>query len=202
MKETLCWTCEFCTGVTRPNPNPNDTNKFFVCPWASRCQPVPGWKAKKTELKVVPNHTTTSYLVESCPYYVADLEAKIAAMDYEQIARRLETSISFVRRHLKLSRQVLYIYTNKYNKMAKIHFHKTGEKYLPAKDRYDLKKDIIKDILLLAQEEIAELTGDSSDDIKYNRALKQIIPDCQEMLKQVDRWYKMYKAAHATTTAN
>ena len=116
MKETICWTCKFCTGATLPNPNyknNNNENKFFICPWVTQYKPVLGWSATETKLKVAPKQTIDSYLVHECPYYVADLEAKIAAMTTKQIAARLEVSSAFVEKHLKLSRQILYIYTNK-----------------------------------------------------------------------------------------
>lgn len=203
MKETICWTCKFCTGTTLPNPNyknNNNENKFFLCPWVTQYKPVPGWSAAETKLKVAPKQTIDSYLVHECPYYIADLKAKIAAMTTKQIAARLEVSSVFVEKHLKLSRQILYIYTNQYNKKAKIFFAETGRKGLPAKTRYEMKRDIVIDMLISAEEELedaAEEMNDSSDDIRYNITLKQIIPSCQGMLRQLKRNYKIRKDAAA-----
>lgn len=203
MKETICWTCKFCTGVTLPNPNHkdnNDKNKFFICPWVTQYQPVPGWTATATKLKVDPKQTVDSYCVHECPYYVADLEAKIAAMTPKEIAIRLEISSAFVEKHLKLSRQILYIYTNQYNKKMKARFVKAKEKKLSAKERYEMKKMIILETLINAQEELedaAERQGDSSDDVRYNITLRQIIPSCQGMLRQLKRNYKARKNAAA-----
>lgn len=198
MKETICWTCKFCTGATLQNPNPKDNNKFFTCPWATQYQPVPGWSATQTKLKVAPTQTVDSYCVHECPYYAPDLEAKIAAMTTKQIAAKLEISSAFVEKHLKLSRRVLYIYTNQYNKKAKAFFAETGKKGLPAKTRYEMKRDIVIDMWVNAKDELedaAQEANDSSDDIRYNTALKQIIPGCQGMLRQFKRNYKIRKKA-------
>lgn len=200
MKETICWTCKFCTGATLPNPNPKDKNKFFLCPWVTQYKPVPGWSATETKLKVAPKKTIDSYLVHECPYYIADLKAKIAAMTTKQIAARLEISSAFVEKHLKLSHQILYIYTNQYNKKAKTLFAETGKKSLSAKTRYEMKRDIIIDMLISAQEELEDAAGemnDSSDDIRYNITLKQIILGCQGILRQLKRNYKIRKNAAA-----
>ena len=203
MKETICWTCKFCTRVTLPNPNyknNNNENKFFICPWVTQYKPVPGWSATETKLKVAPKQTIDSYLVHECPYYVADLEAKIAAMTPKEIAAKLEVSSAFVEKHLKLSRQILYIYTNQYNKKAKTFFAETGKKGLSAKTRYEMKRDIVIDMLISAQEELEDSVGeanDSSDDVRYNITLKQIVPSCQGMLRQLKRNYKARKNAAA-----
>lgn len=205
MKETICWTCKFCTGATLRNPNQKDKNKFFTCPWATQHQPVPGWSATETKLKVAPKQIIDSYFVHECPYYVPDLEAKIAAMTTKQIAARLEISSAFVEKHLKLSRQVLYIYTKQYNKKAKAFFAETGKKSLPAKTRYEMKRDIVIDMLISAKDELEETAGeanDSSDDMRYNTALKQIVPGCQGMLRQLKRNYiKICKNAIARAEA-
>ena len=77
IKETLCWTCEFSTGLTQPHPASQRKNHMFQCPWASAHEPVPGWTATPNNLKVSPTETTLSYCVEKCPYYTPDLEARI-----------------------------------------------------------------------------------------------------------------------------
>ena len=208
-RDTICWNCKHCTGATSPNPlykQEPTAPKFFTCPWATEGKPVPGWTAEKTDLKVSPEVTTESYLVEACPYFEPDLGAKIAAMSNEEIAKRLEVSTRFVSKHLKLTRQVLYTYVKRYN--SKVHEYKerTGEKILPMEMRYEMKTGIVQDILETAEDEIREYeeelvagTGDSSsDDVKYVRSLKQMIPDCKEMLTQMKNSYKRrVKAAAA-----
>ena len=147
----------------------------------------------KTDLKIAPKQTITSYIVESCPYYVPDLEAQIAAMSHEEIAKRLEISNRFVRSHQKLSRQVLYVYTKQYVKESRKQYAKTGVKKLDAATRYEMKKHIVEQILLSTQEELldeAEAKAESSDDMRYNREMNQIEPDCQEMLRKLEWAYK------------
>lgn len=203
MKETICWTCKFCTGATLPNPNyksNNNENKFFICPWVTRHKPVSGWSVTETKLKVTPKQTVDSYCVHECPYYIADLEAKITAMTPKEIAIRLEISSAFVEKHLKLSRQILYIYINQYNKEIKTRLAKTEGGNLSVKEKYEMKKRIILETLISAQEELEDSVGeanDSSDDVRYNITLKQIIPSCQGMLRQLKRNYKARKNAAA-----
>lgn len=62
LKETLCWYCKKTNGKE--------------CPWFSRKEePVPGWKATQTELKMHKNgdkngyKIETSYIVHSCPLF-------------------------------------------------------------------------------------------------------------------------------------
>ena len=218
-KETLCWTCKFCTGCTRPNPraagaSPDTTMgvttvdhtaavatattpvaepKFFTCPWAHDGKPVPGWTATKTDLKISPDNITTSYMVEKCPYYIPDLEAQILSLDMSELAKRLELSEAFVRKHIKLSRQILYTYTIRYPKEVKIKKGRTGKDHLSMQARYKLRRSIVKEILACAQDEVTETTGDSSDEIRYKIALNQTISGCMSMLKQLERTYKQHK---------
>lgn len=210
-KETLCWTCKFCTGCTRPNPraasaSPDATTgattvvhtaepKFFTCPWAHDGKPVPGWTATKTDLKVSPDNITTSYMVEKCPYYIPDLEAQILSLNMRELAKHLELSESFVRKHIKLSRQILYTYTIRYPKEVKIRKGRTGKDHLSMQARYKLRKNIVKEILSYAQDEVTELVGDSSDEVRYKIALNQTISGCVSMLKQLERTYKRRREA-------
>ena len=216
LPETLCWTCKFCTGCTRPNPraagataaattgnNNKKEPQFFTCPWAHDHHPVPGWTAIRTGLKVTPTQLTTSYIVEKCPYYEPDLEAKIMAMDASEIALRLEISTGFVKEHLKLSRQVLYVYTKRYNKLARQHAARTGEDKPPLADRYKLKREIINDMLEATKDELDDILNasedgtiaitDSSDDRRYNRELEQTERDCVELLRTLGWHYKSKK---------
>lgn len=223
-KETLCWTCKFCTGCTRPNPRAagaspdiamggvttdNHTaaaattaatteSKFFTCPWAHDGKPVPGWTATKTDLKVSPDNITTSYMVEKCPYYIPDLEAQILSLSMNELAKHLELSEAFVRKHIKLSRQILYTYTIRYPKEVKIRRGRTGKDHLSTQARYKLRKSIVREILLCAQDEVTETTGDSSDEIRYKIALNQTISGCLSMLKQLERTYKRCREAAKT----
>lgn len=204
--ETLCWTCKFCTGATKPHPRVTKNNGLFQCPWASRLEPVEGWTAAQKTLKVSPEETTTTYFVEGCPYYIADLEAQIEALTPKEIANKLEISSTFVSQHLKISKQVLYTYTKLYNNMLSDFKKKNPEaKQLPIKARYNLKKEIINDILQVAIEELQfeQEDNDSSDEEKYNTSIKQQIPDCQEMLRSIEYHYKQkVKKLNAAASQN
>lgn len=65
MKEQLCWTC---------------ANACGGCPWSRRFEPVPGWTAHETKLRIVSvgrgrKYTirmADTYEIEACPLYVAD----------------------------------------------------------------------------------------------------------------------------------
>lgn len=58
---TLCWSCAKACGK---------------CSWSDRSfTPVPGWKAKKTRLRVDdPNRYTDSYIVGECPLFEDDTQ--------------------------------------------------------------------------------------------------------------------------------
>ena len=57
-KDTLCWDCGKATGKGD-------------CPWANKFQPVDGWKAKPTTIKMRshPDGEIQSYKVIECPLY-------------------------------------------------------------------------------------------------------------------------------------
>ena len=128
------------------------------------------------------------------------------AMDASELALRLEISTGFVKEHLKLSRQVMYVYTKRYNKLAKQHAARTGEDKLPLADRYKLKREIINDMLESTRDELDDIlnasedgtttavtTADSSDDRRYNRELEQTARDCVELLRTLEWHYKSKK---------
>lgn len=166
-KETLCWTCKHCTGATLPTTNhqsaasgvtitPNG-GTLFQCPWATHGQPVEGWTAEPTKLKIKPDEVIDSYEVKSCPFYAADLEAQIDAMAPEEIAKMLCIPLSFVKKaHSKICKQVLYTYIQRYNKAKRL--SKTGT--LTRKEAYLLRTQIVRELLIYAQEDI-DLIEDS-----------------------------------------
>lgn len=203
--DTLCWTCKFCTGATLPNPRAEGYNAanttgeqpkeppYFTCPWAHNHKPVAGWTATKTDLKISPKLTTTSYIVEKCPYYKADLEAQINALTADQISKRLEVSVTFVKEHRKISKQLLYTYTKEYNHLVKQHYASTGEKVLPAKVRYKLKMSIAEDMLLYAKEilkEYEEMIDSSEEEQEHAIQTKQEIKGCMAFIKNITFHYK------------
>lgn len=55
-KDTLCWSCEKCTGGSD-------------CPWANRFEPVEGWDAVPTKIKMTPEKESDSFKVLSCPLF-------------------------------------------------------------------------------------------------------------------------------------
>ena len=54
-RQTLCWDCRNCT-------------KPEICPWVRDYTPVPGWEARKTEIRTLGE----SYLVIDCPLFKRD----------------------------------------------------------------------------------------------------------------------------------
>lgn len=171
-KETLCWTCKYCTGATLHTTNHNSqTTKtttthqsaasgvtitpngatLFQCPWATHGKPVEGWTAQPTKLKIKPTEVINSYEVKSCPFYAPDLEAQIDAMAPEEMAKILCIPLSFVKKaHSKICKQVLYTYIQRYNKAKKL--SKTG--MLTRKETYLLRTQIVKELLMYAQEDV------------------------------------------------
>lgn len=252
-KETLCWTCKYCTGATLPTTNHNSqttkttTNHqsaasgvtitpngatLFQCPWATRGEPVEGWTAQPTKLKIKPTEVIDSYEVKSCPFYAPDLEAQIDAMAPEEIAKILCIPLSFVKKaHSKICKQVLYTYIQRYNKAKKL--SKTGT--LTRKEAYLLRTQIVKELLMYAQEdvdlienetnspieeqngtasdtktsidiyelyELSRSENSSSDDERYLTQAKQTIEDCKEMLHRMEFTYKKQSNQLAAAKAN
>ena len=59
-KHTLCWDCEWAGG------------KDKKCPWATKFEPVPGWKATPTKVmaaKLSAHETIDSFIVHECPEF-------------------------------------------------------------------------------------------------------------------------------------
>lgn len=65
---TLCWSCERAIGG---------------CSWskAKNPQPVKGWKAEPTKIRVSFGESIDSYLVGECPLYVPDKRKKAKVVD-------------------------------------------------------------------------------------------------------------------------
>lgn len=63
-KQTLCWTCQ---------------NAVLGCSWSKHFEPVKGWKAKPTKIKLATTKKspyTDSYIVIKCPEYIPDKPRK------------------------------------------------------------------------------------------------------------------------------
>ena len=202
--ETLCWTCRCATGTTIPHHLSTSPNGLFRCPWAADYKPVPDWEAEPKKLKIKPDETIDSYMVLRCPFYLPDLEAKINALSTKEIARRLEISTSFVNDHKKICKQVLYTYTKQYHRYVE-----ADKKYAAqlttvlgtytkpqkpdATQRYKMKRDIVKELLIFSQGSLRDLeTSDDSSQDGYDYAiqLRQSIKDCEDLLKNLEFHYK------------
>lgn len=205
MDETLCWTCKYCTGATLPHPKSTSPNGLYRCPWVTEQQPVPGWTATPQKLKIKPDETIDSYCIHECPYYLPDLEAQINALPIQEIARRLEISTTFVADHKKICKQILYTYTKEYErcvKEIKQYILNTGNKTPEgankkgkpnAQKRYELKTNIVKELLDFAQESLADMEtieDSSKDERDYKIQLSQNVKDCAELLRNINYHYK------------
>lgn len=56
MKDTLCWDCEKAVGGSD-------------CPWANKLEPVEGWEAISTTVKMTPGRGVESFVVKKCPMF-------------------------------------------------------------------------------------------------------------------------------------
>ena len=218
MKETLCWTCEYCTGATKKiNPDQVGTNQngvvktrdgktLFQCPWAAQGVPVAGWTATPHKLKHSSNEIGDSYLVSECPCYKADLEAKIEAMSSEEIAKYLGVSPSFPKRkHKKICKQILYSYIKQYGLMLQ-----AGK--MTRSESYKARRAIVEELLEFSSQSVSEMSlngttpeneGTSSDDKEYYAQLQQNIGDCRDLIDNMAYHHKRYviaKRAAADTT--
>lgn len=55
-KQTICWDCRKATGGKG-------------CVWADKFEPINGWKAIKTSVKLFNKRITDSYIVQKCPLF-------------------------------------------------------------------------------------------------------------------------------------
>ena len=193
--EQPCWTCKFATGRTEPHSKSPNKNGLFTCPWATQQQPVPGWTATQTQLKVSPMVVVPSYNIESCPYHTPDLGGIIEAMPLERVAKLLHLSLSFVKRRITASKHVLYQYAQALNKIKE----KRGKDYKPTpEEAYKLKIAVINDIIDQTSWEIEDsadeneaaagtltdttiTTGTTRE--KEIKDAKYLLKGCQEILK-------------------
>ena len=93
MKPTICWTCEKACGL---------------CSWSDhwKHEPVPGWDATETNLKIYNRETgtmeySTSYIVHACPEYAPDRRTRKAKPEYK--TQRNEVRCSGMIRHISTS---------------------------------------------------------------------------------------------------
>lgn len=62
-QETLCWTCR---------------NAYAgKCCWIDRCEPVKGWTAKRSRLKISDGKQVNTWHVTGCPNYIRDVREPI-----------------------------------------------------------------------------------------------------------------------------
>ena len=57
MDKPICWECEWAAG------------KDGKCPWASRFEPVPGWNATPTTVKLTKTSRSDTFEVHDCPLF-------------------------------------------------------------------------------------------------------------------------------------
>ena len=66
---TKCWECEWAGG------------KNGKCPWATKFEPVPGWKAIPTKILVSDRQKIDSFIVVECPEFELMREIKLGIIE-------------------------------------------------------------------------------------------------------------------------
>lgn len=123
-QETLCWTCRHSTCSADPKFLPfsktlpgGRVSKQTICPWASNYTPIPNWTAVQTNiLNQKQSQITTSYHITKCPYYSPDAEGIVAQMTKDELKELLYLPVTYIRRHLNLTKQIAIKYIKELNK--------------------------------------------------------------------------------------
>lgn len=203
-QDTLCWTCQHCTGraskcfETIPTPPEAAIYKYTTCPWVTHGHPVPGWTAAPQQLKITPARTEQSYFVTACPYYNMAPEARIAQLSYKDLGSLIGVSERYVFEHKSLARQVGYMYVKR---MSHFKSKLSPDERITYEHKYKMRKAIMEelkgyaeDAFKLAEEDPLEKPKDAEIEIKQ---AKVELHGCTAFLRNLETNRKNREKAKA-----
>ena len=93
---TLCWSCEKACGD---------------CRWSLEAKPIPNWEAEPTFIRNESAPSYASYLVKSCPEYVATVDFFDTKAEFKDlIARRTGKSAYLIQTYAEVNEAAFFRY--------------------------------------------------------------------------------------------